>query len=146
MAGRNSPEMRVRTASEQARPLDWPVLRRAMLVGTVLQLVLALLAHLSGWIAVHALLFGAMMLSAISGYLYALDTGRGFADGATGGVIVGGACGLFGVATSVVIGDTDPGLFVQNSIIFAFTGGIGGLFGHMAAVMQPPRGREERGP
>ena len=49
--------------------IDSSALSRAMIVGTVLQVVLAVLANLSGWIAQHALLFGAMMLSAIAGYL-----------------------------------------------------------------------------
>jgi hypothetical protein len=118
---------------------DASALRRAMIVGTVLQAALAVLAHFSAWIALHALLFGAMMLSAIAGYLYAQDIAKGYAAGATGGVIAGGACGLFGVALSIIFGDTDPGLFIQNVLIFAFTGGVGGLFGQMAASMQPLR-------
>ena len=51
--------------------IDSSALSRAMVVGTALQVVLAILAYFSGWIAQHALLFGAMMLSAIAGYLYA---------------------------------------------------------------------------
>ncbi len=104
-----------------------------MIVGTALQVLLAVLAHFSLWIALHALLFGAMMISAVAGYLYAQDVAQGFAAGATGGLIVGGVCGLFGVALSVVLGDTDAGLLIQNALIFAFTGGIGGLFGQMSA-------------
>ena len=139
MTGREFRKRQERTGRERAERLDQSALGRAMLVGTVLQVVLAILAHLSAWIALHALLFGAMMISAVSGYLYALDTGKGFAAGATGGVIAGGVCGLFGLAVSVVIGDTDPGLLIQNLVFFAFTGGIGGLFGQMAAAMEPQR-------
>jgi len=137
MLARDPRNAQERAAADRGQTLEQAALLRAMIVGTVLQLLLAILAHLSAWVALHALLFGAMMISAVSGYLYALDTAKGFAAGATGGVISGGVCGLFGVALSVVIGDTDPGLLVQNFMIFAFTGGIGGLFGQMAAVMQP---------
>jgi hypothetical protein len=119
--------------------IDTSALSRAMIVGTVLQVVLALLANLSDWIAQHALLFGAMMLSAIAGYLYAQDVSRGYLAGAAGGLVAGGVSGLFGAASSVVLGNTDPGLFVQNTLIFVLTGGVGGLFGQMAAVMDPAR-------
>ena len=93
-----------------------------MIVGTVLQAVLAVLAHVSGWVALHALLFGAMMISATAGYLYAQDISKGYAAGATGGVLAGGVCGLFGVAFSIILGDTDPGLFIQNALIFVHHG------------------------
>lgn len=119
--------------------IDSSALSRAMIVGTALQVMLAVLAYFSGWIALHALLFGAMMLSAIAGYLYAQDIGRGYLAGATGGLVAGGVSGLFGVAMSVVLGNTDPGLFLQNTLIFIFVGGIGGLFGQMAAAMAPAR-------
>lgn len=118
---------------------DNPALRRAMIVGTVLQVALAVLAHFSAWIAQHALLFGAMMIAAVSGYLYAQDVAKGFAAGATGGLVAGGVCGLFGLSLSIILGETDSSLFVQYALIFAFTGGIGGIFGQMAAKMQPAR-------
>jgi hypothetical protein len=118
--------------------IDRSALGRAMIVGTALQVVLAVLADWSNWIQQHALLFGAMMLSAIAGYLYAQDVSKGYLAGATGGLVAGGVSGLFGVAVSVILGDTDPGLFVQNTLIFVLTGGVGGLFGQMAAAMEPP--------
>lgn len=116
--------------------IDAAALRRAIIVGTVLQIVLAVLAHVVGWIAVHALLFAAMMISAVSGYLYAQEVGRGYAAGASGGLVAGGVCGVFGVATSIVLGDTDPALFVQSALILLFTGGVGGLFGQMSAAIR----------
>jgi len=118
--------------------VDAPALNRAMIVGTSLQVVLAILAHFSTWLALHALLFGAMMLSAIAGYLYAQDVSRGYLAGAAGGLAAGGVCGLFGLSLSVVLGDTDAGLFVQNALIFVLTGAVGGLFGQMAAGMSAP--------
>ena len=119
--------------------IDSPALNRAMIVGATLQVVLAILANLSAWIAQHALLFGAMMLSAVAGYLYAQDVSKGYLAGAVGGLVAGGVSGLFGVAMSVILGNTDPGLFMENTLIFVFTGGIGGVFGQMAAMMNPAR-------
>lgn len=119
--------------------LEMPALRRAMIVGTILEVALAVLAHFSVWIAIHALLFGSMLASAFVGYLYALDIGKGYVAGAVGGVLAGGVCGFFGAAASIMLGDTDPNLFLLNTLIFAFTGGVGGLFGQLAAQLQPAR-------
>jgi hypothetical protein len=117
--------------------IDTAALNRAMIVGTLLQVVLAITAHFWGWVALHALLFGAMMLAAVSGYLYAQDVDRGYLAGAAGGLLAGGVCGIFGASLAIVLGDTDPGLLVQNTLIFVLTGGLGGLFGQMAARMAP---------
>jgi len=119
--------------------IDNSALRRAAIVGTVLQVALAILAHFSGWVALHALLFGCMMISATAGYLYAQDVALGYLAGALGGLIAGGICGLFGVALSVILGDSDAGQFISNVLIFLLTGAVGGLFGQMAAGMQAPQ-------
>lgn len=119
--------------------INRPALRRAIIVGTVLQVGLALLGHFSGWIALHALLFLGMMISATSGYLYAQDVGRGYAAGAAGGAISGAVSALFGLAMSIILGDMDPGLFARDLAILALTGAVGGPFGQMAANLQPDR-------
>jgi hypothetical protein len=119
--------------------IDQAALRRAMIAGTVLQLALGSAAHLSVWLAAHALLFGAMLISASMAYLYALDVGSGYAAGALGGTLAGGTCGLFGAAFTIVLGDTDPSAFLENVAIFAFTGALGGLFGQLAQRLQPSR-------
>lgn len=117
--------------------IDTPPLNRAMIVGTLLQVALAILARVSVWVELHALLFGAMMLSAIAGYLYAQEVAKGYFAGAVGGLVAGGVCGLFGVSLAVVLGVTDGGLLVQDAVIFVLTGAIGGLFGQTAAGMRP---------
>ena len=114
-----------------------PAIRSATIIGTILQVVLALLAHLSDWLLLHALLFGAMILSAIAGYLYAYGATKDYPAAAAGGAYAGGLCGVFGVALSVVLGDTDPGLLVQNCIIFTIAGVVGGLFGQFATGRSP---------
>ncbi len=119
--------------------IDTPALRRAMIVGTVLLVALAFSAHVSAWITLHALLFGGMLISAAAGYLYALDVAKGYAAGGLGGAIAGGVCGFFGIALSIMLGDTDPSLFTQNALIYAFTGGVGGVFGQFAADLGPVR-------
>lgn len=128
-----------KSSDSNSQSLDLGAVRRAMIVGTALQVLLAVIAHFSLWIALHALLFGAMMISAVAGYLYAQDVARGYPAGVVGGLIAGGVCGLFGAAVSVVLGDTDAGLFIQNTLIFVFTGGIGGLFGQMSASLRALR-------
>jgi len=126
-------EMPGRHVPAEEAIIDAMPARNAMIAGTIMQVLLAALAHWSYWIAQHVLLFGAMMISAVAGYLYAQDVAKGYAASAAGGLIVGGVCGLFGAAFSVVLGDTDSSLFVQNTLIFVFTGGVGGLFGQMSA-------------
>lgn len=113
--------------------IDKSALRRAIAVGTLLQVAFAFLAHISDWIAAHALLFGAMMISAAAGYLYARDVSRGYPAGAMGGLVAGGVSGFFGFCLSIILGDSDPGVFVPDLLILLLTATIGGLFGQMAA-------------
>ena len=117
----------------RATLIDQQALQRAMIVGTLLQVVLAALAVMSAWIAQHVLLFGAMILSAVAGYLYAQDVSRGYFAGAAGGFVAGGVSGLFGTAMCIVLGVTDSGLLLEDALIFVATGGVGGLFGQLAA-------------
>lgn len=116
-----------------------PALRRAVIVGTVFQVILAASAHFSEWIAIHALLFGGMLISSVAGYLYALDIAKGFRAGAYGGTLAGGASGFFGIALSITLGDTDPARFLIYTLIYTFTGAVGGVFGQSAVYFQPPK-------
>jgi hypothetical protein len=115
--------------------IDARILQRAIVVGTVLQAAMMLLAHLFPWIRVHVLLFGGMMISATAGYLYAMDFGAGFGRGILGGAIVGGVCGFFGVMMSVLLGDTPMALLALWTAIFTLTGIAGGFWGEVAARM-----------
>jgi hypothetical protein len=113
--------------------VDNRALRRAILVGTLLQLVFVLAGHFSRWIETHALLFAGMMISATVGYLYALDVARGYAKGAYGGAIAGGLCAFIGIAASVPLGDMTPKMLVVRALISVLTGAVGGIYGQMAA-------------
>jgi hypothetical protein len=118
-----------------AELIDSRALRRAILVGTLLQMVFVLIAHFSVWIETHALLFAGMMTSATVGYLYAQEVAKGYAKGAYGGAIAGGSCAL-GIALSVFLGDMTGGMFLTRDLISILTGAVGGVYGQMAADWQ----------
>lgn len=111
-------------------------LMRAMLVGTVLQVAMYGLGHFSRWVAVNVFDFGAMMISASAGYLYAMETGNGFFSGATAGAIVGGLCGFVGIALSAALGDSFVAYIATATAIAVMIGAVGGLFGQMAAKLR----------
>jgi hypothetical protein len=116
--------------------IDFKPLQRAIIVGIVLQVAMYVLGHYSKWVVVNVFGFGGMMISAIAGYLFAMETGRGYFPSATGGAIAGGLCGLLGIALSVMLGDTLATFIATGATISVFIGAIGGLFGQMAANMR----------
>ncbi len=113
--------------------VDNRALQRATTVGILLQVVLVLLAHFSTWVEEHALLFGAMMISATSGYLYAREVAKGYGRGAYGGAITGGTCGIVGVGISLLLGDVSPVALTVRLLVSVLTGAVGGIYGQMAA-------------
>lgn len=114
------------------------ILQRATIVGTVLQVAWVLIGHF--FPAVRAManlyLFGGMMISALAGYLYAVDYAAGFGRGILGGAIAGGLCALIGIALSVLIGDTPFAMLALDVAISVVTGAAGGFWGQIAARMQ----------
>jgi hypothetical protein len=108
-------------------------LRRAMAIGTAAQITFCLVAHATDWVALHALDFGAMLISAIAGYIHAQTMPSGFAAGALSGALAGAVCGTFGAAFSIVLGDADPGRFAIDIVLFAAAGAAGAAFGRIAA-------------
>ncbi|HEY1615314.1 MAG TPA: hypothetical protein VGF97_16660 [Rhizomicrobium sp.] len=114
-------------------PIDTFAFQRAAVVGVLLQAVLVLLAHFSIWLAEHAFLFAAMMISAVSGYLYAQEVARGYIRGACGGALTGGTCGMVGIGMSVILGDTSPVSLTVRALVSILTGAVGGIYGQMAA-------------
>ena len=113
--------------------VDHRALQRAILVGTLFQVVAVLIAHFSPWIETHALLFGGMMISATMGYLYAQEVARGYVKGACGGAMAGGVCAVIGIAPSVLLGDMTLKMLVVRVLISVLTGAVGGIYGQMAA-------------
>ncbi len=116
--------------------IEIKALLRATVVGIVLQVVMYVLGHYSAWVAIHVFFFGGMMISAVTGYLYAMDAGSGYFAGATGGAIAGGGCGLIGIGLSAALGDSVSSLIAIWTAIAVMMGAIGGLFGQMAANLR----------
>ena len=113
--------------------VDHRALQRAILVGTLFQVIAVLIAHFSLWIETHALLFGGMMISATMGYLYAQEVARGYVKGACGGAMAGGVCAVIGIAPSVLLGDMTLKMLMVRALISVLTGAVGGIYGQMAA-------------
>jgi len=111
-------------------------LLRAVIVGVILQLVLAVLGYFVPWVAGTLLLFGRMMISATAGYLYGMQLGRGYAASALGGAVAGGICVVPGLALSILVGNTPAAFLAIGTGISILTGGVGGAFGQMAAIMR----------
>jgi len=115
--------------------IDLKILRRALVLGIVLQLVLLA----CGW---HwpqfrpGLLFGVMLTAALAGMLYARDLGRGFLAGTLGGAAIGAACGLVAVAGATWLGE-QPEIFIPYGVmVTTLTGAVGGVFGELDARLR----------
>ncbi|MDE2181743.1 MAG: hypothetical protein KGJ78_01840 [Alphaproteobacteria bacterium] len=115
---------------------DSRLILRAAVIGTILQLGLAVAGHYFSWIGVNGFLFGRMMCSATAGYLYGRWLGRGYAVGAAGGAVAGGLCAAPVIALSSLWGDTEASMVAIGTGICMLTGGVGGVFGQMAAIMR----------
>ncbi|MBV9992981.1 MAG: hypothetical protein JOZ72_17015 [Alphaproteobacteria bacterium] len=114
------------------------ILQRATIVGTVLQIGWVLIGHFFPAVRgmANLFLFGVMMISALAGYLYAVDYASGFGRGILGGAIAGGVCALIGVAGAVLIGDAPFATLALWTAISVVTGAAGGFWGQIAARMQ----------
>ena len=116
--------------------IDARILQRAAVIGTVLQIALSLAGYFFPWVAIHLFMFGRMMISASAGYLYGMELGRGYAIGALGGAAAGGLCVVPAIILSVLLGDTDASMLATGTGISILTGGVGGAFGQIAAIMR----------
>lgn len=92
--------------------------------------------HFVPWVELHVFMFGGMMISAIVGYLYGMDSAHGWGPSAFGGAIAGGTCGIIGIALAVVFHQTPMIALLVGTAICLLTGTVGGLFGQMAANMK----------
>jgi hypothetical protein len=116
--------------------IDAPILQRAAMVGTVLQLTMVILGHYIPWIRENVFMFGGMLISGVVGLLYARDAALGYARGALGGAVAGGICALIGIAVSVLLKDTPPFVLGLGTSISVVTGAAGGLWGELGARMK----------
>jgi hypothetical protein len=115
--------------------LDLKILKRALIVGIVFQLVLVA----CGWFWPHfrpGLLFACMMTAAVAGMLYARDLARGFLAGMLGGGMTGAASGLVAVAGASFLGE-EPEIWIPYGVmVLMLTGAVGGLFGELDARLR----------
>ena len=113
--------------------INAPILQRATMVGTMLQLTMVVLGHYVPWVRDNLFMFGGMLISGVAGLLYARDAALGYARGALGGAIAGGVCAVIGIAVSVLLKDTPPFVLGLGTAISVVTGAAGGLWGEFGA-------------
>ena len=112
------------------------ILRRAVAVGALFELLLVVAGHFRPWLKPHFFLFGCITIAGVMALLYARDLARGFGLGALGGAVVGFLCGLTAVAVSNLLGD-QPELYIPYGVMVAtLTGAVGGLFGQLDALIK----------
>jgi hypothetical protein len=120
--------------------LNPKILRRAILVGLILELILV-----TGGYALPALrphfLFACMMICGVAGLLYARDAALGYGRGALGGAVVGCICALAAVTAATILAER-PDLYLPFAVLVStLTGAIGGLFGQWDKMLRSRRGR-----
>ena len=101
----------------------------ATIAGTLLQLAMVLTGHSNKAIAAMFGLIG-VAISLVAGLLYAWQSGaRSSRDLATGGMLAGGVCALFGILVSYALGDVQALIIVVGTLSSAVTGALGGWLG-----------------
>ena len=103
-----------------------------MLVGTALQLVMVISGHYNAFIAENVFAIGGMTISLLAGAAYGLTAASSRADGARGGLLVGGGSALLGIIVSVALGDVPVFILAVGTLSSAVTGAIGGFVASMA--------------
>lgn len=116
--------------------VDLKILRRAILVGVLLELGVVAMGHYRPAFRPTFELFGCMLIAGVAGLLYARDLARGYGAGALGGVVVGAVCGLVAVATANWLGDRPDRYIPYGVMVCALCGAVGGLFGQLDAQLR----------
>ncbi|MDB5433643.1 MAG: hypothetical protein JWP35_4759 [Caulobacter sp.] len=104
-------------------------LTRAVIIGTVLQLIMVVAGHYVPVIKNQGFAVGGMAISLIAGLLYARAAGSGWGDSLLGAAIAGGACALIGIAVSVLLKDVPVMILIVGTLSSVVTGVIGGAIG-----------------
>jgi hypothetical protein len=115
--------------------IDLNILRRVVVVGIILELVLVAGGYI--WPSSRfGLLFGCMLIAAVAGMLYGRDLARGFGSGMLGGTLAGAACGIVAVTAAHFLG-LQPELYIPYGVmITTLTGAVGGFFGELDARLR----------
>src|ERR1700730_15275380 len=131
--------MRPRAASGPARRkpvVDLKILRRAIMVGVIFELMLVAMGHYRPRFRPTFELFGCMLIAGVAGPLYAPGLAPGYGSGAPGGARAGAGApsrgavgGLAAGATASLLGNR-PDLYIPYGVMVStLTGLVGGLFG-----------------
>jgi hypothetical protein len=106
-------------------------LMRATLIGTVLQLSMAVVGHYDARVAGLFAAMG-MFLSMVAGYLagrWSAGLGKG---GATlSGVVAGAVCAVIGILESYYLGDVPAWVIAFGPFSSGVTGALGGFLGRV---------------
>jgi hypothetical protein len=116
--------------------MDIPRLRYATIVGTCLQVAMALIGHFVPLVRAN-FMYGGLGLSLVAGLLYGTRAAGGWGGAAAGGAIAGGVCALIGIAVSCLLGDVPAVILAFGTLGSAVAGLIGGLLGRALRPAQP---------
>lgn len=107
------------------------VLLRATLIGTILQLALAIAGHYEARIG-SLFAAGGMFLSLVAGFIFA-RLAAPIRPGAAslGGVVAGAVCAFIGIVESWRLGDVPGWVLAFGPCSSAVTGAVGGLLGRL---------------
>ena len=106
-------------------------LTKATVVGTVLQLAMVLIGHVTPSVAAM-FAAGGMTISFLAGVMYAkLAEQRTTGGLALGGFAAGGLCAIIGICVSYFLGDVTAMILAIGTLSSAVTGAIGGMVGKL---------------
>jgi hypothetical protein len=110
--------------------IDLKILRRAVFLGVILEVSLVIGGAV--WPSSrYGLLFGAMLISAVAGFFYARELGKGFGAGLLGGTLTGAACGVVAVVGAAFAGIEHETYIPYGVMVLTLTGAVGGIFGEL---------------
>jgi len=104
---------------------------RATLIGTVLQLALAVAGHYDPRVAKLFAVMG-MLLSLVAGFLAGRwSAGLGKGGATVSGLVAGAACAFIGILESFSLGDVPAWVIAFGPFSSGVTGAIGGFLGRI---------------
>jgi MFS family permease len=117
---------------------------RATLIGTVLQLALAVMGHYDARIAGLFAAMG-MFLSLVAGFLFGRLAGEVRRVGATlGGLAAGAVCALLGILESFSLGDVPVWVIAFGPVSSAVTGALGGFLATLTLKGRTEKAEQRR--